>query len=165
MPFETGSMDAVYAIESLCHCTSKPEFIAEAARVLRPGGRLVIFDLFVSEDALSDGERKRLAIVMDGWCLPNLLKLSEYTQAAHAAGLGEIAFSDALDYVSPDTERMARQCRLAMPHTYYRVWKGTLSRVVLGSRRAGKHAHRLLQDRNVTYGIFTATRVERSCKT
>ncbi|WP_250399644.1 methyltransferase domain-containing protein [Streptomyces cellostaticus] len=41
-PFEDGTFDGAYAIESLMHMKDKQAALGHVARVLRPGGRLVI---------------------------------------------------------------------------------------------------------------------------
>jgi SAM-dependent methyltransferase len=45
MPFEDRSFDAIMAIECIFHFSSRPRFFAEAARILEPGGALVLSDL------------------------------------------------------------------------------------------------------------------------
>jgi SAM-dependent methyltransferase len=45
LPFEDGSLDAVFTNMYLHHCPDPQAAIAEMVRVLRPGGRLVITDL------------------------------------------------------------------------------------------------------------------------
>jgi arsenite methyltransferase len=45
LPFEDGSLDAVFANMVLHHCPDPQSAIIEMVRVLRPGGRLVITDL------------------------------------------------------------------------------------------------------------------------
>ncbi|MEA5466215.1 class I SAM-dependent methyltransferase [Leptothoe sp. PORK10 BA2] len=47
LPFADGSMDVVLALECIFHFPNREEFLQEAKRVLRPGGRLGICD-FVS---------------------------------------------------------------------------------------------------------------------
>ncbi len=44
LPVASGSMDAVYATESLEHAVDIESAVAELCRVLKPGGRLVIID-------------------------------------------------------------------------------------------------------------------------
>jgi ubiquinone/menaquinone biosynthesis C-methylase UbiE len=44
LPLASGSVDAAYATESLEHAVDIPAAVAELARIVRPGGRIVIID-------------------------------------------------------------------------------------------------------------------------
>lgn len=44
LAFGDATQDCVFAIESLCHAIDLPRALSEAARVLRPHGRLVVID-------------------------------------------------------------------------------------------------------------------------
>ena len=44
LPLASGSVDAAYATESLEHAVGIPAAVAELARIVRPGGRIVIID-------------------------------------------------------------------------------------------------------------------------
>ncbi len=48
LPFADGELDGVYYLESLCHSTTPDEALAEAARTLRAGGRIVLTDGFLT---------------------------------------------------------------------------------------------------------------------
>lgn len=46
LPYPDASFDAGWFLESLIHMPDKPQAVAEAARVLRPGATLVVADMF-----------------------------------------------------------------------------------------------------------------------
>ncbi|MEV7425271.1 methyltransferase domain-containing protein [Streptomyces sp. NPDC091212] len=46
LPFAEGSFDAVMALESLCHMPDRQQVLTDVARVLVPGGRIVLTDVF-----------------------------------------------------------------------------------------------------------------------
>src|SRR5262249_52529756 len=52
LPLPSAVFDVVLAVESVFHFLSRADFFAHAARVLVPGGMLVLSDLVPTEDAL-----------------------------------------------------------------------------------------------------------------
>jgi ubiquinone/menaquinone biosynthesis C-methylase UbiE/DNA-binding HxlR family transcriptional regulator len=61
LPLKTGSLDAVFLSQALHHAARPPVAVAEAARVLRKGGQLVVLDLVKHEE---EGLREKMA---DQW--------------------------------------------------------------------------------------------------
>ena len=59
LPFANGRFDACVSQEALLHIADKPAVLAEARRVLAPGGRLAFTD-WIAHAALGDLERRRL---------------------------------------------------------------------------------------------------------
>jgi len=60
--YQDGSFDIIWAIESVCHANDKADFIREAYRLLRPGGKLVMADFFQSRcttGSFQDGSERR----------------------------------------------------------------------------------------------------------
>lgn len=67
LPFPDASFDFLLTVEAVNLLADKPGFLAEAARVLRPGGRLLIADYFYTRETSPNAERKfRAAIAASG---------------------------------------------------------------------------------------------------
>lgn len=81
LPLAPG-FDLAYAIEAFVHAHSAESFLAEAARILRPGGKLALIDDF-------RGERDSpwRAAYQQGWHAPNLMPVEEARMLAAAHGL------------------------------------------------------------------------------
>ncbi|MGH7503112.1 MAG: SAM-dependent methyltransferase [Longimicrobiales bacterium] len=91
---DDGHFDAVIAIESTEHMEDKPRFFAESARVLRPGGRLVVC-AWLAADSPEPWQRRFLLepICAEGR-LPSIGTITEYRNWIHDAGLSLESFAD-----------------------------------------------------------------------
>jgi arsenite methyltransferase len=84
LPFEDASFDAVLSNGVINLSPAKHRVFAEAARVLRPGGRLAIADI-VSGRALK--ERTRRNVELWAACIAGAIPRSTYLEAIEAQGL------------------------------------------------------------------------------
>lgn len=91
---DVRDVDLAYAIEAFVHAPSAAAFFRQAARVLRPGGRLVIVD-----DVLVDGEGETPSLddFRDGWQVQSLLTVPDASALAASHGL---ALVDSVDLSS-----------------------------------------------------------------
>lgn len=93
-PFEEGSFDVVWALESVCHAKQKLAFYQEAARLLRPGGRLVMADTFRKKRPYSEENEFQLLRWLNCWAIPDLDTPHEHQVHAQAVGLTDFTFRD-----------------------------------------------------------------------
>ena len=84
LPLEDASVDCVVSNGVINLCADKPAVFAEAARVLKPGGRLAIADI-VSEQQLNDS----IVCNADLWasCIGGATQQDRYLEAIESAGL------------------------------------------------------------------------------
>ena len=81
-PLADHSVDVVVSQEALCHVPDRRRALAEALRVLRPGGRLAMTD-WIANTPLSSTDAK---LMWDGMAIQPLETLSSYRDIARDAG-------------------------------------------------------------------------------
>ena len=89
-----ASFDRAYAIESSEHMVDKDRFFTEAARVLRPGGRLVVCAWLEGETARPWEKRHLLEPICTEGRLPGMGSRADYEDLAARAGLVAVGYED-----------------------------------------------------------------------
>jgi tocopherol O-methyltransferase len=156
--FPDGSFDVVWAIESVCHVPDKREFLAEAWRLLKPGGRLVVADAFRCRRPFGPADERLLHDWLSAWAVPDLMTPNEFTDAAEKNGFASVRFEDVSAHVRPSSQRMYRLMRVLYPLGVARRMIGLFTDVQLANRRSALDQYRVVQRDLLVYGIITATR-------
>lgn len=102
--FPDGSFDVVWGCESICYADDKEEFIKEAYRILRPGGKLVVADGFVTrfENNQHPDNRKWL----DGWQVNYLETIERFAAFMEKNGFINILSRDITKETSHSAKRL-----------------------------------------------------------
>jgi cyclopropane fatty-acyl-phospholipid synthase-like methyltransferase len=105
LPFPEESFDLVWALESLHHMPDRWEVIRQAARILRPGGRIAIGDFLLREDVDSGVDAESVDLVRMG--VLKLVTLEDYQSHLSEAGLVPDLAEDVSDHTRPSWGKAA----------------------------------------------------------
>ncbi|MFI0742946.1 SAM-dependent methyltransferase [Streptomyces sp. NPDC021100] len=90
VPYADGEFDAVCSLEALCHSDDRARALAEAARVLAPGGALAFTDVMAAEGTPDEALRPVVArLGVDALATPSF-----YRERLTALGLEDVGFDD-----------------------------------------------------------------------
>ncbi len=98
LPFAEASFDRLLAIEAMFHFRSRRRFLGEAARLLKPGGRLMVTDILLQDPedatpwpaaAMTAAVRREYGPWPEPWLAPEMLE-----RWAAELGLGVLAAED-----------------------------------------------------------------------
>ncbi len=151
----SGAFDRAYSIESSEHMVDKPLFFAEAQRVLRDKGKLVVCAWLAETDASGWKVNHLLEPICREGRLPSMGSREEYEAMARGAGFRVASFEDLSAKVARTwtlcARRLARKLvtdasyvrMLASAHTRNRVFALSLPRLMLAYRTGA-----------MRYGVF-----------
>ncbi len=156
--FPDDSFDVIWGIEAICHAEDKGEFIAEAARLLDDGGRLVCSDGFRAVEAMTPYERESMDHWLDGWAVPNLATAEAFREGLTEHGFENVRFEDATENVMPSSKRLYWVSRLAAPIEKVMLKTGLRTETQAKNRKAARYQYETLSAGLWTYGVVAAER-------
>lgn len=101
--FVSASFDGAYAIESSCHASGadKDDFVREAARLLKPGARLVVADGFLSREPLPWPLSSLMTVLCRNWAVPRFSNLAAFCDSLSRHGFDLLEVRDVSYRVAP----------------------------------------------------------------
>jgi tocopherol O-methyltransferase len=156
-PFPDASFDIVWAVESLCHAPRKAAFYQEAARLLRPGGRVVVADFIRAARPLDPTGEQLLHEWLDGWAVPDIDTPAEQLGHLAAAGFTDVRLDDVTVHTRPSLRRLYRMAYWTYPLAVLGRVTGIRSEVQHGNVIASIRQYQALRHRAWFYSILSAT--------
>lgn len=154
--FKDETFDIVWATESVCHAIVKRDFLKEAYRILKPGGRLVVADGFLEREPSNEKEKREFKNFLDGLALDNLSYSKEFLNQIKEVGFREVVVQDYTAAVMPTAKRMKVMCTLGWYFARITTFLGLTPRLIVDNNRAGIDQYYLTRDGVTSYRIFSA---------
>jgi cyclopropane fatty-acyl-phospholipid synthase-like methyltransferase len=133
--FPDGHFDGVYTMETLVHAADSRAALAQFHRVLRPGGRLVLFEYSLApRRLLTARQRQAFDAIIDRSAMHSLPTFVHgcFPALLQAAGFEQVAVQDVTERMLPMLRRLAR--RFWLPYQLSRALR--LQRQVVNAMSA-----------------------------
>jgi len=155
-PFPDASFDVVWALESSCHALNKADFLREAWRLLRPGGRIVVCDGFLLQRQFNEQQWQAVVTCLNGWAVPNLCSRDEFTGLLTEQGFQNVQCLDITTQTLPSADHMYKVAKRLRPVQKLSQWLGLRTRAQTANYLVGLAQHQLFSEKLTEYLIFTA---------
>jgi tocopherol O-methyltransferase len=154
--FPDTSFDVVWAVESACHATHKEEFVKEAYRLLKKGGRLIVADGFKLKDHYSTGESFAMSTWLQGWGVQSLDTKETFYNHLISTGFSSVKYQNMTSQVMPSSKRLYLISFPAFILSKVGEWFGKRKKIQTNNIRAAYYQHKTLKKNLWEYGIFCA---------
>jgi ubiquinone/menaquinone biosynthesis C-methylase UbiE len=150
------SFDVVWALESVCYAVNKPAVLAEAHRLLKPGGYLIIADGFLTRQTMTTDERRLVERWQRGWAIPSVASLDQFALWLRQIGYRTTCFRDITRHVVPSSWRIYLASLLFYPLGLLLHWTGLRTNIQTRGIASGYYQYRARERGLGVYGIFLA---------
>lgn len=156
LPAET--FDRILALESVCYAPDTRDFLVEAFRLLKPGGKLVVLDGFRTGTDFSDQDERLMMSWLSGWGANHLDTVEEFCTRAREAGFDQVVFEDLQSHFRPSHYESYRVTRFLCPGAWLLNRIGLLSDTLYGHLRASRDVWYAAERGLCVQGIVSAVK-------
>ncbi len=143
--FPDQSFDVIWACESVCHVPDPTKFINEAFRLLKSGGRLVLFDFFRNNDNKID-KKEWLRKWCDTWAVSGLTSILNFKQELNKTGFDNTKVIDFTPKIRKSAKRMYYAALMGvLPSELYKLANPNVSKFARNHYKCGIYQYKALR--------------------
>ena len=156
--FPSNSFDVIFAVESVCHAKSKKAFLKESFRLLKSGGRLVIFDFFQSCNIseLSIKEKAILSKWAGCWAIDSYEIPINMINNASSIGFDNINYENVTKNILGASKKLNFWFFPAVPVDFIGRLFMVRNNTTRGNVYSARYQYKALKKHLWEYGIFYA---------
>lgn len=159
--FPKESFDVVWAVESICHANDKAEFVKEAYRLLKKGGRLIVADGFATEKYLAEEEEtSQMEKWLKRWGINTLETVKNFEAHLQTSFFENISFRDMTKHVLPSSRRLYCVSFPAFVFSKLGEKLGMRKKIQTDNIQGAYYQYKTLKQGLWNYGIFYARKPE-----
>lgn len=154
--YHSEAFDKIYAIESACHAEDKYDFLKEAHRLLRKGGKIAVCDGYMVKDELTEKERKYVQATCDGWAVDNWSSYKQFYENLEKLGYMNIEFYDVTEKIMKSSEKIYKSSKWIHPIVSLLEKLRLTSKTNVLAELACQGQYHMFKDGVIVYGVFVA---------
>lgn len=156
--FDDESYSKIFGIESICHAFEKIDFLREAYRILKKGGKIVVVDGFLRKENLTSREKEIYSKWLYGWGVPNLETLSTFRNDLKRAGFKNIKYYNKFDEIKKSRNRIFRFGFFGYPFSWILYKLGVINKRMHDNTISCMLQKKVFDNKDniATYGVFVA---------
>jgi cyclopropane fatty-acyl-phospholipid synthase-like methyltransferase len=156
--FPDASFDVIWACESVCHASEKADFIKESYRLLRKGGRLVLFDFFLTPEGVED-KSNWIDKWKKTWAVPDFVSTTYFEEKLYESGFSTVEHHDYTVNIEKSARRMLYGALLGVVFSEgYALLNPKVSRFARDHYKCGYYQYRALRQNLWKYQLFKAVK-------
>lgn len=154
--FPDNYFDGIYTTESLSHISNPADALREFMRIMKPGGRLALFEYTIAPDSeFSVQELKMLDLVIEesGMFGLKMIGHNKLVKDISSAGFNQVMQDNITDHIKPSFQRLKESAT----RPYKIINKLKLHRVFVNTTAAVEY-YKMVQKDLIRYYIFSAVK-------
>ncbi|MBN2816628.1 MAG: methyltransferase domain-containing protein [Campylobacterales bacterium] len=156
--FPDNTFDVVWAIESVCYAPDKRDFIREAYRVLKPGGRIIVADFFAESILENNQSTSSLNKLAKSWAIDSFEDRNTFWNTLQEEGFTQPKQKDVSPHVKKTVVKLYRRFFLGFPITLTLQAVGYRNRTQFSNVMSAYHQYHSFKKGLWKYMFYSATK-------